>query len=381
MVATRNKIYGHLSESAEQVTHAETLTERRQRWSNLLQRQHYQPVISEVLDEELLKYERSATFDVQDRILHMRECALILASAPSVFVAAVEGNLVERLLKDTDLRKEYDVVQERAHNQPSIYIHLLADDQGIAPTPDQYMAISNTIQDYMAEGHTSQHAWQVDSITPPKVSETDSAQGHRKYLQTKNRSAKRIETLQRFCAGARRRWQETPILLRDTPFRFPPCECGYSKDSHVRLGQHRAHQSSNYVMNLVEDVCTYLHHTKQFAQHFRMHQSIVYLIFRPTQAAIAEIFCSGLLQVWVETGGGFNAYPAGRSVATARKVSADEWAAHENWVQQMSPIDASLRLQREQAKEWLKALEWKPVAIPDEEMAELTVKDSVEDDK
>jgi hypothetical protein len=381
MVTTRNKIYHHLPEIAEQVAHTETLTERRQRWSNLLQRQHYQPVISEVLNEELSKYEGSASFHARNRILHMRECALILASAPLVFFAAVEGNLVERLLKDKNLREEYGVVQDRAHNQPSIYIHLLADECGIAPTPQQYMLISDIVQDYLAEGQASQHAWHIDNITSPRVSELESAQGRRKYLQTKNRSIKRTETLHRFCAGAQSRWQETPVLLRDTPFQFPPGECGYSKDSHVRLGQHRAHQSSNYVMNLVEDVCTYLHRTKQFVQHFRMHQFIVYLIFRPNQAAIAEIFCSGLLQVWVENGGGFNSYPAGRSVATARKVSAVEWAGHESWVQRMSPIDATLSLQRERAEEWLKALEWDPVINLDEEMAELTVEDSVDDDK
>jgi hypothetical protein len=40
-----------------------------------------------------------------------------------------------------------------------------------------------------------------------------------------------------------------------------------------------------------------------------------------------------------------------------------------------------LSLQRERAEEWLKALEWDPVINLDEEMAELTVEDSVDDDK
>jgi hypothetical protein len=89
-----------------------------------------------------------------------------------------------------------------------------------------------------------------------------------------------------------------------------------------------------------------------------MHQFIIYLIFRPTQAAIAEIFCSGLLQVWVENGGGFNAYPAGRSVATARRVSEGEWKEHEGWVRQMSPVDVNMMVQREHAEEWRRALMW-----------------------
>jgi len=357
MVATRTQNYSQTHDSETLPAAVETLTERRLRWSNLLRGQHYQPVITEVLDEELPKYAQSTIIDATDRVSHMRECALILASAPLVFAAAVDGDLVRRLQRDTDLQKEYALIQQRAHDQPSIYIHVLADERGIAPTPNQYLAILEMVKDYLAEGETSAHAWHLDNITPPSVSQALSAQGHRKYLQTKHRSAQRIETLRRYCEGVQRRWQETPMSLRDTPFHFPPGECGYSKDSHIRLAQHRAHQSSNYVMNLVEDICTYLHRTGDFAQNFRMHQFIIYLIFRPTQAAIAEIFCSGLLQVWVENGGGFNAYPAGRSVATAHRVSAGEWATHERWVRQSSPVDENMRLQRQRAEEWSKALE------------------------
>jgi hypothetical protein len=368
MVTTRNKSYNHPLENEDILPHAETLTERRIRWSTMLRQQHYQPVISEVLDEELPKYKNSSILDARDRSTLMRECALILASAPMVFAAAVDGNLLQRMSRDIELRKEYEVVQERAHSQPAVYIHLLADERGIAPTPRQYMVISSMVQDYLAEDQTSLHAWHLDNIVPPLVREAASAQGHRKYLQTKHRSTTRIETLRRFCDGVQRRFDETHDLFRDTPFQFPPGECGYSKDSHVRLAQHRAHQSSNYVMNLVEDICTYLHSTKRFEQHFCMHQFIVYLIFRHSQAAIAEILCSGLLQVWVGSGGGFNAYPAGCSVATARRVSEVEWAHHQLWTRQMSPIDENIKVQRRRAEEWQKALEWVPVAVEDEDI-------------
>jgi hypothetical protein len=357
MVTTRNKAHVQVAQDENIMTRTETLTERRQRWSTLLQQHHYQPIVLEVLDEELLKYENSTIMNTTDQVLYMRECVLMLASTSLVFAAAIEGTLVRRLLEDTDLQKEYAVIQERAHAQPSIYIHLLADKLGIAPTPNQYMAIQNIIQDYLTEGIVSKHAWQVDNITPPTVSKASSAQGHRKYLQTHNRSSKRIDTLRRFCNGVQHRWLETPASERDTPLPFPPSECGYSKDSHTRLAQHRAHQSSNYIMNLVEDICTYLYRTKQFDQHFCMHQFIIYLIFRPEQAGIAEILCSGLLQVWIENGGGFNAYPAGRSVATARRVSMVEWAAHERWTRRMSPLNKNMQMQVARAEDWRKALD------------------------
>lgn len=344
--------------SAFDASPVESLTERRTRWSKLLQKQHFEPVIEEVLEEELLKYQTSSVIDTSDRVALLRECALILASAPSVFTAAVEGNLATRLLEDANLQEEYKDVQQRAYEQPSIYIHLLVDEKGIAPTPNQYMVIRDLILDYLTDGKTSEHAWAIDNITPPAVTKQASTQGQRKYLYTTQRSPKRIAALETLCDGIHSRYLDTPQSLHNTPFRFPPGECGYSKNSHARLAQHRAHRSSNPIMNLVSDICTHLSRTNCFTQHFTMHQYIIYLIFRPTQASIAEIFCSGLLQVWVENGGGFNAYPAGRSVATAKKVSSEEWRDHERWTRENSPVDENMKVQKERAEEWSRVIEW-----------------------
>ncbi|KAH8723711.1 hypothetical protein GQ44DRAFT_709959 [Phaeosphaeriaceae sp. PMI808] len=360
MVNTRSTQYGQDVKPSSAAAPLETLTERRLRWSRLLREQYYQPIISEVLQEELPKYASSICIDPTDHIRHMRECALVLASAPKVFAAAVDGNLVERLLNDTNLRTQYAAISERANHQPSIYIHLLADERGIPPTPNQYLAIRGMVLDYLTDGQVSGYAWQLDNVTPPSVSKSASAKGVRKYLHTNHRSSTRVKTFYRFCEGVQRRWEETPVSLRDIPFQFPPGECGYSKDSHTRMAMHRMHRSSNYVMNLVEDICTFLYRSGYFHQHFRMHQFIIYLIFRPKQAAIAEIFCSGLLQVWVDNGGGFNAYPAELSVATAQRVSLTQWSEHESWVRERSPIKENMEIQRVRAEEWRKALDWEP---------------------
>ncbi|CAO2653688.1 Nn.00g030990.m01.CDS01 [Neocucurbitaria sp. VM-36] len=368
MVTTRAKNYGSNRDVHNQGVIAptpETLHDRRRRWSHLLDLQHYHPVISEVLDEELPKYINSAIIDVTDRISLVRECALVLASAPAVFSAAVNGNLVRQMLSDLELQAKHAVVQERAHDQPSIYIHLLADDHGIAPTPNQYLGIMEMMLDYLKDRHDSEHASQLDNITPPIVTKAASSQGH--------------QTLRRLCQGIQNRWLETPTCQHDTPLQYPPGECGYSKNSHLRLAQHRTHQSSNYVMNLIEDICTYLHRTRQFKQHFRMHQFIIYLIFRPSQAAIAEIFCSGLLQVWVENGGGFNAYPAGRSVATAGRVSIVEWGGHERWAREKSPVIKNMMILKERADEWHKALEWEKSVAEDPEMTEGSADEDADD--
>jgi hypothetical protein len=363
MVTTRNRTYTYdtvpQGQGGVEVA-TESLGDRRTRWARLLRSHHYEPVIAEVLEKEMCKYETGTIINATDRLSYTGECARILASAPSILAAAVEGDLVRRLKNEPGLQEEYASICKRAESQPSIYVHLLADRHGTAPTPNQYLTIRDFVVDYLTQGEDSEHAWQIDNVSRPLVSKQSSARGHRKYLQTSNcsRSTKRVSTFELFCQGAQKRWHETPASLHDTPFRHPPGECGYSVNSHERLKQHRAHQSSNYVMNLVEDISTYLYKAGILDQHFTMHQFIIYLIFRKEQAAIAEIFCSGLLQVWVENGGGFNAYNAGLSVATANRISDVAWALHEQNTTLHSPILDNLREQQRKADEWRQALDW-----------------------
>jgi hypothetical protein len=337
---------------------AESHDDRRRRWTCLLRSRHYEPVIFDVLSDELPKYANSRAIDPTDIVTHMRECALILASAPHIFFAAVEGNLVSRMLSDADLQTEYAVIQQRAHHQPSIYVHLLTDEKGQAPSAVQYLTICDMLQDYIST-NPSEHAHLVDNITPPLVSLQASTQGHRKYLSTPStdRSPKRVATINRLIAGITSRCAQIPLHLHSTPLSFPPSEVGYALNAHKRLAQHRAHQSSNYVMNVVEDICTYLYRSKALSQHFKMHQFVIYLIFQPSQAAIAEIFCSGLLQCWVE-GGGFNAHPAGRSVASSQRVATEAWEAFSTMAKSLGPLEGNMQVLRDRAEIWRNALGW-----------------------
>jgi hypothetical protein len=109
-------------------------------------------------------------------------------------------------------------------------------------------------------------------------------------------------------------------------------------------------------MNLVEDICKHLYDIGTFAQQLTMHQFIIYLIFRQEQASIAEIFISGLLQVWVKDSGGFNAYLAGHSTASAGKVTDAEWALHERNTKLDSPTMEDIRQQQLRPDERQRAL-------------------------
>ncbi|ORY18920.1 hypothetical protein BCR34DRAFT_595754 [Clohesyomyces aquaticus] len=311
----------------------ETLAEKRSRWVMLLRKQIYLEVINEVLEEELNKYTNNRIFNKANMVMITTECMLILASAPRVLQAAVEGVLALRFLVDRELQEEYEEIQRRADVQPSIYVHLLADERGVAPTANQYMVIRDMALKYIIDSHMPdaeiELIGRIDNASLPSVNIRETSGGYRKYLWTTQRSRRRVQVMERFCEGIRKRWLETPVQDLDLPLAHSPGECGYAIHAPRRLLQHRNHLSSNYVMNLTEDICTVLHRDlKLFPQLFRMHQFIIYLIFKPQQAEIAEMFCSGLLQVWVDNGGGFNHYPAGLSNASASRVTDREWDEH-----------------------------------------------------
>ncbi|KAF2261288.1 hypothetical protein CC78DRAFT_608404 [Lojkania enalia] len=335
----------------------ETLDKKRRRWSSLLHSKDYHTVIREVLSYELGKYANSTSILPKSMSKIMRECILILASAPLIFTAAVDGILTTRFRADQDLQEEYAQIQERAHRQPSIYVHLLADEEGLAPTANQYMVIRDIILKYITYSGDAELAWKIDNVSNPKTSTGAATQGYRKYLWTTDISSRRLKILTKFCDGVYKRWMETPPAERETPMAFPPGECGYALNSHKRLEQHRKHISSNYLMNLVSDICVVLHRDLNLFPHlFSMHQFIIYLIFKPQQVEIAEIFCSGLLQVWIEIGGGFNHYPAGLSTASAKKVTPDEWREHDRFVRDMSPLEHNLKVQRALVDEYAAGL-------------------------
>lgn len=344
----------------------QSLEERRTQWVHLLRHQNYEPVIHDILHDELPKYTNSRVIDPSDLVSHMRECALILASAPRVFFAAVEGNLVSRMRHDVELQSEHAELLRRAQHQPSIYVHLLADERGHAPTPVQYLLIRDAIQAYIDTSSTPDratahiHANAIDCITHPPVSRGASERGHRKYLSTPRypRSPHRASALHRLIIGITDRCSLAPALqhVQHIPLPYPPAEVGYSLHAPLRLAQHRAHRSSNTAMNLVEDVCTYLYRTHSLPRHFTLHQFVVFLCWRREQVRIAEVFVSGVLQSWVESGG-MNAWPAGRSVESARQVGEDGWRGFGEGARGEG-VGERMEELRGRAGRWVEALEW-----------------------
>lgn len=90
-----------------------------------------------------------------------------------------------------------------------------------------------------------------------------------------------------------------------------------------RLACHRAHRSSNFIMNLFEAVCSYL-----YPGQLRLQQHTIFLIFQPIHNSLSEIVASRLSQGTIFNAGGFSFYPPGRSNATVDQYSL---AAYQEW--------------------------------------------------
>lgn len=127
----------------------ETLTEKRLRWSALLHAHQYHTVITQVLAEELAEYTRSTVIPTSLASI-MCDCVLILASAPLIFTAAVDGVLAAQFGASEELQREYGEIQSRTKVQPSIYVHLLADENGVAPSANQYLQIRKVVLKYIS---------------------------------------------------------------------------------------------------------------------------------------------------------------------------------------------------------------------------------------
>src|SRR5205823_2027552 len=129
--------------------------------------------------------------------------------------------LTQQYPVDANLQLEYRRIQERAHIQPSIYIHLLADNDGVAPSAKQYMVIRDTILKYVDDVEPDHElAFLIDSIYPPGSLQSSSTYEFRKYLRTAAtlRSHHRVEALHRFCEGILQRFHSTSSQSRDLPF-------------------------------------------------------------------------------------------------------------------------------------------------------------------
>jgi hypothetical protein len=91
------------------------------------------------------------------------------------------------------------------------------------------------------------------------------------------------------------------------PLSRPLSEVGYATYPDHRLKQHRMHDSSNYIMNIVDAIC------RADFPNYKISQFVIFRLFDPMQGRLAEILFTRFAQGYITHGGGFSHAQAGAS--------------------------------------------------------------------
>ncbi|KAF2869125.1 hypothetical protein BDV95DRAFT_112908 [Massariosphaeria phaeospora] len=115
-----------------------------------------------------------------------------------------------------------------------------------------------------------------------------SNQGCRKYFN-KNPAAKPLANRVGYVLAFNDALDRHTIRHGDFARHFSLREVGYSNRSHSRLQEHRCHDSSNPLMNLIDAICAV-----EFPDTFHLDQYVIAWMFAPAQAPLSEILSTRL---------------------------------------------------------------------------------------
>lgn len=139
-----------------------------------------------------------------------------------------------------------------------------------------------------------------------------------------------------FVRALRERLASIDPADHDKPLQFPLVEVGYAKDSIQRLGAHKSHRNSNYIMNLMDALFTLYGPKIGKGQNkrpkYKIEQEVIALIWKVNQAEVSEIGLTKLAEGYIHNAGGFSHFPAGLSNDSAHRVRPKIWSAAHEWV-------------------------------------------------
>ena len=246
-----------------------------------------------------------------------RQIASMLYSMDSSLLKAMIQGQLPRLAKIRS-RFVYRAVKELNEQdfiQPGTYMTCICDHVGLSPTPHQWQRVCEQMLKYVQTGgeHNSL-AQQIDQQLHPKSNwpKELARKGLRRYTEWRSymeKGAHTPDSIQRhsvnyFVDQLQKRMEGQPS---HAPLTVPVIEIGFSNDPRKRLRQHRHHESSNYLMNLVEAIFE-----TEYPGAFQLQQMIVFACYRPIQPWLSLIIITQLAQGYVERGGGFSHEPVGQ---------------------------------------------------------------------
>ena len=369
----------------------------RELYTNYSLKQLAEVVMEEEIEARLIEKKALYTADTEWSAFIMQQ---ILNSIDRVLLESLLfGNLAKDRRADPRLEATLLGLKKQSVNQPGIYYQSLVDEDGESPSAYQLIVVCDVMIGYLLGSRQPEVQGLVGTIDDAlaneidnfrqskqaKILPTETQEGHRKYLNTKRqvvvdddenpiaaRSRKKAKLppakktvelyspahtkeMIHFVEMLRKRLLTVDPAHRDRPLQFPLVEVGYSKRCVDRLKQHARHTNSNYIMNIVESICSALQ--KEFGRLYRIEQVPVYLIWCPEQAEISEIGLTKLAEGYIHNAGGFSHFPAGLSNHSANKISAREWNDAKEFLMQHSVYPHNLKQHNDRLEKNVLALE------------------------
>lgn len=289
-----------------------------------------------------------------------------LPLSDDLLFSLIHGNLSLDRKHNNKLNKELEMIYQHARDNPHIYFQPLVDPStGIGLTKSQIFWLLKRMEKYckkygqqdpkidehrefIREVDTKHDARHIDrSIDLEEIQ-------NRRYVQKQEH----IDNVKEFCKATRQRLKEDGKPDNE-PMHPPPCETGYAS-SDIRHDQHKAHVSSNYIMNLAEALCAT---GPGNMSRFKMSLHPVCLVYKATHASMAELLFSRLPHVYLENGGGFSHWGAGTSNNKAKQLEDTQWEVIWNKSQVEQQIRAGQEAEINKAQARISALRAELVRI------------------
>ncbi|KAF3050948.1 hypothetical protein E8E11_009672 [Didymella keratinophila] len=275
----------------------------------------------------------------------MNKC--LLSTDKRIIESVLYGNFGLDRRNNPGLSKLLDDLAQQANNHQQ-----LLDMFGHSPSATDLLTMANIMEDYIKGcrhtlaatlGGTADHriANAIDDFMQTgRVSMEMPTNRHRKYMCSKpkttvdtewvaamqNKRVKKITNNQQklgfvgvnrghiveathFIKMLRARLHKIPPTERNKSLQFPLCEVGYS--DHV-------------------------------SRRYRIEQAVIYLIWDPKHAEVAEIGWPKLAESYTHDAGGLSHYPAGMINHSASSISAREWNAATVYMLRRPPFKTNL---------------------------------------
>ncbi|KAI9653957.1 MAG: hypothetical protein M1831_005642 [Alyxoria varia] len=302
--------------------------------------------------------------EVFARFFMARIAEIILSMPFAVTQGLILGNLSAARHANEQIAQDMERTTTHAirYKHPCIYYIALVDENGVPPTLLHLHGLLTALESYNANTHDLAQikaVYAIDKSFPGgnrPANHESTKNGFRRYTVSVHDQEKNA-TLRQFVDALRKRVEDMAWRPTNKPISAALAYVGFTSNAEARFKEHKSHQNSNWLMNLVEATLCAL-----YRGAFRIDVMPVFLLWDAGQAKLAEIVITRLSQVYTDHGGGFVSTYPGRSTKGADAITDEISDQLIQYRDDHSPFLAQMMSERQRA---LSEDKVRPMPVPD----------------